>query len=219
MTREQARREIDDLDYYLQHHTDDYSESSHTAMMMAISALDQNGMICEWAKMTHNIEDDEFLFEFSDGTVRRVKQAMLEQFDAISRDALMREIHKLYQIETVYEGVMAFDTEDVVKAISDMPQLKTIRWIPVSERLPENNDPVNITWVNHNPEHYYEDIKDETFTATGHYHNGKWFWFSATCQDYLDEYGYSDVDAIDENIEIIAWMPLPEPYKDMRGAE
>ena len=42
MTREEARREIDDLDYYLQHHTDDYSESSHTAMMMAISALEQS---------------------------------------------------------------------------------------------------------------------------------------------------------------------------------
>ena len=39
MTREVARREIDSLDYYLQNHTDDYSEESHTAMMMAISAL------------------------------------------------------------------------------------------------------------------------------------------------------------------------------------
>lgn len=39
MTREQARREIDSLDYYLQNHTDDYGEESHTAMMMAIQAL------------------------------------------------------------------------------------------------------------------------------------------------------------------------------------
>lgn len=39
MTKEQAIREIDSLDFYLQHHTDDYSEESHTAMMMAISAL------------------------------------------------------------------------------------------------------------------------------------------------------------------------------------
>ena len=39
MTREVARREIESLDYYLQNHTDDYSEESHTAMMMAISAL------------------------------------------------------------------------------------------------------------------------------------------------------------------------------------
>ena len=41
MTREQAKREIDSLDFYLQNHTDDYSEESHTAMMMAIKALEQ----------------------------------------------------------------------------------------------------------------------------------------------------------------------------------
>lgn len=41
MTREQAKREIDSLDFYLQNHTDDYGEESHTAMMMAIEALEQ----------------------------------------------------------------------------------------------------------------------------------------------------------------------------------
>ena len=41
MTREEARREIDSLDFYLQNHTDDYGEESHTAMMMAIKALEQ----------------------------------------------------------------------------------------------------------------------------------------------------------------------------------
>lgn len=41
MTREQAKREIDNIDFYLQHHTDDYSERSHDAMMMAIKALSQ----------------------------------------------------------------------------------------------------------------------------------------------------------------------------------
>ena len=41
MTREKARREIDSLDFYLQNHTDDYSEESHTAMVMAIKALEQ----------------------------------------------------------------------------------------------------------------------------------------------------------------------------------
>ena len=54
MTREQARREIDDIDYYLQHHTDDYSESSHTAMMMAISALEQEPT--EWVRNIHDRE-------------------------------------------------------------------------------------------------------------------------------------------------------------------
>lgn len=91
--------------------------------------------------------------------------------------------------------------------------LEWAKWIPVSERLPEDSEPVNITWVNHNPETYYADIKDEPFTATGHYCNGKWWWYSVTCQDYLDEYGHSDVDAMDDDIEVVAWMPLPEPYK------
>ena len=41
MTNKEAKREIDNIDYYLQHHTDDYSERSHDAMMMAISALER----------------------------------------------------------------------------------------------------------------------------------------------------------------------------------
>ena len=45
MTREEARREIDSLDFYLQNHTDDYGEESHTAMMMAIKALRQTNKI------------------------------------------------------------------------------------------------------------------------------------------------------------------------------
>lgn len=87
------------------------------------------------------------------------------------------------------------------------------RWIPVSERLPDNTDPVSITWVNHDPESYYANIKDKPFTATGHYCNGRWWWYSVTCQDYLDEYGRCDVDAMDDAIEVIAWMPLPQSYQ------
>ena len=45
MKNETARREIESLDYYLQNHTDDYSEESHTAMMMAIKALEQEDVL------------------------------------------------------------------------------------------------------------------------------------------------------------------------------
>ena len=95
----------------------------------------------------------------------------------------------------------------------DVPDTNVGKWIPVSERLPENTDPVNITWVNHKPESYYADIKDKPFTATGCYCDGKWYWYSVLCQDYLDEYRYSENDYIDNGIEVIAWMPLPESYK------
>ena len=47
MTREEARREIDSLDFYLQNHTDDYGEESHTAMVLAIKALEQQDKIAQ----------------------------------------------------------------------------------------------------------------------------------------------------------------------------
>ena len=50
MTREEARREIDSLDFYLQNHTDDYSEESHTAIVLAIKALDQVAKLRELRK-------------------------------------------------------------------------------------------------------------------------------------------------------------------------
>lgn len=91
--------------------------------------------------------------------------------------------------------------------------LESQRWIPVSERLPENLQTVNVTWQNHEPEPYYHDIKDRSFVATAVYYNEDWYWYSTTCADYLGEYGRNDVDKIDEAIEIIAWMPLPTPYR------
>lgn len=87
-------------------------------------------------------------------------------------------------------------------------------WISVNDRLPERLEPVNVVWVNRDPEPYYADIKDKPFAATGYYYNGKWWWFSTTCEDYLAEYGYSEVDSVDPGIEITHWMPLPEPPKE-----
>ena len=103
---------------------------------------------------------------------------------------------------------------DCVKAFEEFLKGKGhAHWIPCSERLPEDLEPVNITWVNHNPESYYADIKDKPFTATGHYCNGRWWWYSVTCQDYLGEYGRCDADAMDDDIEVIAWLPLPKPWE------
>lgn len=86
-------------------------------------------------------------------------------------------------------------------------------WIPCSEIPPENMEPVNITWVNRDPVSYYTHIKDKPFTATGIYFKGKWYWYSATCEDILEEYGENDIDVVDDSIEITAWRPLPEPYE------
>jgi len=104
-------------------------------------------------------------------------------------------------------------TEQNQAILTAIKALEQTKWIPVSERPPEDLEPVNITWVNHNPESYYADIKDKPFTATGVYFNGQWYWWSTLCADILAEYSHNYDDVIDEDIEIIAWQPLPEPYK------
>ena len=87
------------------------------------------------------------------------------------------------------------------------------RWIPCSERLPEDIRPVIVTWKNTDPKSYYQYIVGKHFTGTACYKNGKWYWYSSTTEDMLAEYGRYDSEEFDEAIECIAWMPLPEPYK------
>lgn len=87
------------------------------------------------------------------------------------------------------------------------------QWIPCSERLPEDIKPVIVTWKNNNPPFYYQHIVGEHFTGVAHYKNDKWFWYSSVTEDVLAEYGRCDSEEIDGAIEVVAWMPLPQPWK------
>ena len=57
MKNETARREIESLDYYLQNHTNDYSEESHTAMMMAIEALSNSEKPNKWIPVSERLPE------------------------------------------------------------------------------------------------------------------------------------------------------------------
>lgn len=57
MRSETARREIESLDYYLRNHTDDYSEESHTAMMMAIDALSSSEKPNKWIPVSERLPE------------------------------------------------------------------------------------------------------------------------------------------------------------------
>jgi len=101
--------------------------------------------------------------------------------------------------------------EKVAERIRALPASE--RWIPVSERLPDDLAEVNVTWVNHNPEPYYFFIKDKPCTGTAIFYKKQWFWSSPTCVDYLAEYGRNDMCKVDNDIEITAWQELPTPYR------
>lgn len=106
------------------------------------------------------------------------------------------------------------DFRKLAEWLTELKQLREhTHWIPMTERLPKDLEPVNITWVNRTHESYYADIKDKPFTATGVYFNGQWYWWSTLCTDILAEYSHNYDDIIDDEIEIIAWMPLPESYR------
>ena len=100
------------------------------------------------------------------------------------------------------------------KVLSDFLEKYFIpRWIPVSEDLPKDIKPVQITWKNNDPETYYQDIKGKHFTGTAHYKDGKWYWYSDVTKDLLAEYGRCDRYELDSAIEVVAWMPMAEPYE------
>lgn len=116
------------------------------------------------------------------------------------------------------------NSEDTIRRAADTIEMlsKKVRepkqeWIPCEERLPEDIRPVIVTWKNNDPKSYYQYIVGKHFIGTAHYHKDKWYWYSSVTEDLLAEYGKCDTEEFDEAIEVIAWMPLPEPY--MKGAD
>ena len=81
-------------------------------------------------------------------------------------------------------------TEQCIKAMKATNRMS--RWIPVGERLPEEETDVLIC----NSKGQIEVSRGSTFD------DGTWEWYTSGWH-----YG-----------EVIAWMPLPQPYKE-EGAE
>ena len=133
--------------------------------------------------------------------------------DLISRQAAIDELDKgAWGVE--WDKTLAKAMIESLPSAQPEP-----RWIPCSERLPEDIRPVIVTWKNTDPKSYYQYIVGKHFTGTACYKNGKWYWYSSTTEDMLAEYGRYDSEEFDEAIECIAWMPLPEPYRGERTEE
>lgn len=117
--------------------------------------------------------------------------------DLISRQAAKNEIARF----------LGYLDEDMILrlqvALNRLPSAQ--QWIPVSERLPEEDlftgggkqfsNSVLMT--------VYDKNDEDTIVDYGHTTDGEWY------SDTADEFIESIADW-----KVIAWMPLPEPYKE-----
>jgi len=112
--------------------------------------------------------------------------------DLISRQAAIDAVHKEWDECLNYDGSgqdIAQYTEDALWRLPSAQQ-----WIPVTERLPE------------------EERKDYWIcTDTGHQCECRW---TNNCFGIgeSDEWGWSIFD-IPRYSHVVAWMPLPKPYR------
>lgn len=108
----------------------------------------------------------------------------------IDADELMEEIRSFRMTVTglragkgVLNECMRHFSEGILKIIDEQPTVND--WIPCSERLPEED---------------YDTVL--AVTKKNHY----------SVYVYTKEYGFRTGD-IDAEGDVIAWMPLPEPYR------
>lgn len=109
-----------------------------------------------------------------------------------------------------YAGVHVKVIQDMIEQLqADLEQdEKENGWIPVSEGLPEDEKECLVTLekVYGTPEKLYGIANYLKFGDTGYWNERKY--------GYLEWDKYSDGHGGTKMYKVIAWMPLPEPYKE-----
>lgn len=138
----------------------------------------------------------------------------------IDADKLLEEVNKLKESPWFNEGkelrtVSYVAKKETVEIIEDLciKQQPTVeerpkgKWIPVGERLPEDGQVCLVTTKG-----FLDDICCEITTYSNNLYKIDRF-------DFYDKenvsgfYGYDSECGYYEDDDVIAWMPLPEPYK------
>lgn len=122
--------------------------------------------------------------------------------DLIKREDAIKKIIGLDM--QVYEGTACIGTrtyltkEEIIYAIDELPSVEPEqKWIPVTEALPKNAEFVLLTI-----RRLDKSYNQTPFISVGYVSWNQNVWWCA-----------HDGDCDSHNVEVLAWMPLPESYK------
>ncbi len=100
---------------------------------------------------------------------------------------------------------------DDVKAIEDLPSVQIEqRWVPCSERLPEEDVEVLITY------RYKEGEGDTSHADIDITTYGQMYFGGNKVGNH--KHWRQPFEYFESNYEVVAWMPLPAPYDPLQGA-
>ena len=106
----------------------------------------------------------------------------------------LSEFYRFYELPNI-----AVSRENFEKMRPIEPERKTVKWIPCSERLPELDE---------------DGYSDKVLVCFANF-TGCEICEYRDCDDCHGWYvGDTDDNPEDIGIHVIAWMPLPEPYKE-----
>ncbi len=108
-----------------------------------------------------------------------------------------------YYVSKYGQGIPAVYLEDIKYAPTIEPEPQ---WTPCSERLPEEYGEYYITWTTSLSEKPFIAICEGEVTSEYDFEHER-FKFEWLLEDYIKAY---------PDVAVIAWMPLPEPFKEDR---
>lgn len=116
--------------------------------------------------------------------------------DLISRQAAIDRVNNIVEVNHLREDLVWFTPIGVKALIEEQPSAQ--RWIPVTERLPDIkehhvSDPCIVYCEN--GAYGFAELEENIFGQVG--------WNCERDDEYHEPLG-----------EVVAWMPLPEPYRE-----
>ena len=123
-------------------------------------------------------------------------------------DRLISEQAVIESIEFFQMNPQHFNFVNLIDDIKEIPSAEP-KWIPVSERLPDEYGEYLITWTTSQSKRPFIGISEGEVTSE-YDHEHYRFKFEWLLEDYIKNY---------HDVKVIAWMPLPEPYEPQEKSD